>query len=160
DPADGGRGVLTASQAPWPDRVPPAPGDGLRAQVGAGGADPYHHPHVGATLPLLLRREPRAPASVVLRARSRLLNIASDACSGAGAGNAQPDPVEPGLRRQVQGLPIVVAPTHVGRVLGPLGGAEVLALRREDPEPARAGHVEVATLVDLDPSSARPVRRP
>src|SRR5262245_365616 len=63
--------------------------------------------------------------------------------------NVQPNTIQTRARRHVEGLPVVIAPREVGRELGRLDRAEMLRRRRDDPDAARAGHVEIALLVDL-----------
>ncbi len=58
--------------------------------------------------------------------REPLIIATPATASGANARDAQPDPIEPRLRRQVAHPAVVVTPGHVVRVLGSSKRPEVL----------------------------------
>src|SRR5262245_60041910 len=64
------------------------------------------------------------------------------------AGNIQSHLVETASSTQVQRL-AVVAPGHVVWMLRSDYRSQVLSFRRNDPQTTRAGHVQVAALIDL-----------
>src|SRR5687767_8311932 len=65
------------------------------------------------------------------------------------AGHERVDAVERRRRADEQLAAVLAAPREVRPALGELDRAEVLALRRDDPDPARAGHPDVAARVAL-----------
>src|SRR5262245_6554362 len=72
------------------------------------------------------------------------------ACLGASSypGRIHSDLVDAGARRDEQRLTVGLAETNIGRLLGRADRAEVLAFRRDHPDPARASLVEIALGVD------------
>src|SRR5438132_8626831 len=67
------------------------------------------------------------------------------------AADLHPHAVDRRRGRDVEPLPVVVAPVQVPSALRYLNGAEVLALGAEDPDALGAGDVDVALLVRLHP---------
>src|SRR5579883_1734624 len=64
------------------------------------------------------------------------------------AGRLQPDLVDPRSGRDVERLVVGVAELDVGGKLGRLDRADVLAVRRDDPDSSRAGLPQVAVHID------------
>src|SRR5712691_1190519 len=62
-----------------------------------------------------------------------------------------PYAVDGGRGRDVERAPVVVAPVDVADALRHLDRAEMLTVRREDPDAVGAGDVDVALLVELHP---------
>src|SRR5439155_16461749 len=62
--------------------------------------------------------------------------------SWPGARHAETDPVHARLRGQVKRPAVVVAPGHVVWVLRAPESPQVLSIRRDDPKPARTGHIK------------------
>src|SRR5260370_20364813 len=65
--------------------------------------------------------------------------------------HVEADLVDAGARRAVERLVVAVAELDVGRQLGPLDGADMLALRPDDPHAAGPGLPHVALHVDAHP---------
>src|SRR5262245_22147200 len=63
-------------------------------------------------------------------------------------GNIQPDPVHTGLGGQIQRSAVVIAPRHIVGMLWAGERAQVLAVRRNDPQPAGTRDIEVPVLID------------
>src|SRR6516162_7564137 len=82
---------------------------------------------------------------------SPLLMTVSLALVGPDAGDGEPDPVDAGQGGDVEGARVLAPPGEVVGALRQLEGAQVLAARREHPDPAWAAHVHVAGRVDLEP---------
>lgn len=55
--------------------------------------------------------------------------------------HAEVDSIKPGLRRQVQRLAVIVAPSQIVRVHGSNDGAQVLSFGRDHPNSARTGDI-------------------
>src|SRR5262245_44620362 len=65
------------------------------------------------------------------------------------AGDVHAHAVDGRRRRDVQRLPVVVAPVEVAGAFGDVDGPEMLALRAKDPNAPGPGDVDVAALVRL-----------
>src|SRR6266851_7867732 len=75
------------------------------------------------------------------------------------AGDLHPYAVDRGRGRDVERAPVVVAPVDVADALRHLDRAEMLAVRREDPDAVGAGDVDVALLVELHPVDEAALRQ-
>src|SRR5918994_6589009 len=69
----------------------------------------------------------------------------------AARADLRPDRVQGCRARDEERVPVVAAPGDIARVLRDLHHAEVLAGGGDDPDPAGAGHPDVAALVALHP---------
>ena len=63
------------------------------------------------------------------------------------ATNVHLDAVDAGAAGDVEGLAVLLTPGHVADHLRDFDGPEMLALRRNDPDPTRAGTEDVSFLV-------------
>src|SRR5262252_5879007 len=63
---------------------------------------------------------------------------------GTHAGDREPDPVDAGLRRDVESAAVLVPPREVVGVLGQSQDAHVFTAGREQPDAGRTAHIHVA----------------
>src|SRR6516162_5618871 len=61
----------------------------------------------------------------------------------------QSNSIQPCLCTQIQGLAVIVAPSKIVWMLRPDNRAQVLAFRRNDPQSAGTGDIQVAVLIDF-----------